>query len=396
MISFDEAKKRARHSARILGVETVPSGDSMGRVLAQDVFSDADLPAFDKSAMDGFACRMADTDQVLEVIETIAAGQQPLRQVGPGQCSRIMTGAEVPAGADTVIMIEHTEQVDAQHIRIKRPGSKTNICYRGEDVRRGNRVLMSGTLIDPRHIGVLATAGVTEPLVFRKPRVAVLVTGSELVEPWVQPAPSQIRNSNAYTILSLLKTVGLQGSYAGIVPDDRKLTRKKILDELEKHDVLVMSGAVSMGDFDFIPLILQEMEATILFHGMQVKPGKRMLFATFNEKWIIGLPGNPVSTYIQMHELVLPVLLRMMGHSGEKKPIFLSMGNAFQRKKSGKTEFIPCRINKNGHLEIVEYHGSAHLHALSAADGLIEIPENVGQIPIGATMKFIPLGNQWT
>ena len=390
MIPFDEAKKRCLASASEMDSEPVDLLESLGRILAEDVYSDADVPAFDKSAMDGFACRKSDMEQVLEVIETIPAGKIPEKTIGKNQCSRIMTGAMVPEGADTVIIIEKTEQLDERHIRLLPGAAPGNICYQGEDVRKGSLILASGTTIHPRHIGILASAGLARPRVYQKPSIALFVTGSELIEPGLIPGVSQIRNSNAYTILAQLKDHQLDAEYLGIVPDESTQTELSIRNALRKARVLIMSGAVSMGDFDFIPQILKEMGVELVFHGMQVKPGKRMLFGRWGEKYIFGLPGNPVSTFIQMKALVLPFLQAMMGSKPNHRFLWLPMDQTFVRRKTDKTEFIPGRISAAGKLERVPYNGSAHLHALGEADGLIEIPAGIQQIPAGQNVTFIP------
>ncbi|MEZ4908295.1 MAG: molybdopterin molybdotransferase MoeA [Saprospiraceae bacterium] len=324
MISFENAKKIVFDSVHIRTAEKVDFMDGMGRILAENIFSDQNIPPFDKSAMDGYACKKADLDNILEVVENISAGDKPRMKINKNQCSKIMTGSVIPEGADIVVMVENTEKVDQNHIKCFGNNSKYNICVLGEDCKTGDIVLKSGTLLEPRHIGVLATVGATSPLVYKKPSIGVFVTGSELVEPNMIPEYSHIRNSNAYTILAMLKDNFFEASYFGIVPDKKEMLKEKIIENIENNDVLIMSGAVSMGDYDFIPDILKEIGADILFHGMYVKPGKRMLFATYSDKYIFGLPGNPVSTYIQMQELVIPFLLKSCGLKSKENYLFVN------------------------------------------------------------------------
>lgn len=390
MITFEEAKALAKKSVEILGTERISFENSLFKILAENIDAQEFFPPFDKSAMDGYACRGEDLANVLEVLEVVPAGKKPQKSIGENQCVKIMTGAMIPKGADTVIIVENVTRIDENHIKYNGLHSAANICYKGEDAEKGEIIILKGSRIDARHITVLATLGVINPLVYIEPKIGVFVTGSELVEPHKKPKTAQIRNSNAYSILSQLKEHRFSAAYYGIVPDDYKKTETIFNKALKSNDVLLMSGAVSMGDFDFIPQLLKDQGFEIIFHGIDMKPGKRMLFAKKDKKWIIGLPGNPVSTFVQMHEFVLPFLYQLQGREDQKIDIFLPLDIDFERKKGDKKEFVPCIINQKNKLVKVSYNGSAHINALTSADGLFEIPIGTVNVPKNTTVKFIP------
>jgi molybdopterin molybdotransferase len=209
MITFNEALKTVKHATKKLEKEHVELSKCLNRVLAEDVASSSAIPPFNKSAMDGFACRKSDLSEQLEILETIPAGTPPTKTIGKNQCSRIMTGAMVPEGADCVIMVEHTETTDNKYVRFTETKTKTNICIKGEDIQENDVVLKKGTRIKAQHISVLAEIGCVKPLVYKSVKVGIIATGSELVEPNETPAPTQIRNVNSWQLLAQLEKVGI-------------------------------------------------------------------------------------------------------------------------------------------------------------------------------------------
>ena len=247
-----------------LGHEHVKLKHAHRRILALDTYYDIALPPFNKSAMDGYACRMQDMNGTLDIIEVISAGKKPEKVIGPNQCAKIMTGAVVPEGADCVVMREYAEETGKSKVTFTITKTKTNICTTGEDVKVGDLALRERSLLTARHIPILAGAGITEPLVYRRPRVTVFATGSELVEPEAIPQPFQIRNSNASQMIAQLEELGLKGKYGGIISDQFEETKQKIAYAFEKSDVVVLSGGVSEGDFDFIPAVIAELGFTTL------------------------------------------------------------------------------------------------------------------------------------
>lgn len=299
MISFEQAIQIAFSEAKISGTENVDYLKSSMRILAEDVFADADMPPFNKSAMDGYACRNVDLDEELSLIEIIPAGHSPKHTIGAGECSKIMTGARVPEGADTVFMVEYSVETSTGKIRFTGAKPNSNICLKGEDLKEGDLVLHSGILLKPQHIAILAAVGCTKPLVYKQSSVGIISTGSELVMPETIPYISQIRNSNGPQLYVQSSRHGFPTQLYGIVPDEKKLIKNAILKSVEENDVTILSGGVSVGDFDFVPEIISDLGFNIHFNKIAIKPGQHTTFATKGNKYIIGLPGNPVSSFIQ-------------------------------------------------------------------------------------------------
>ncbi len=383
MILFSEALDIILSSAQINSVEEVSFTDSPGRVLAQNIHSDINMPPFDKSAMDGYACREADLDKELELVEVIKAGETPKMSIAPGQCAQIMTGAMVPAGADFVIMVEQSETTKSGKIRFSNGKSRSNICILGEDVQKGDLILEAGTLIGVRHIPVLATVGASKLKVYKQPRVAVLATGTELVEPEIVPGPSQIRNSNAPQMMAQLKSMGLSPVYFGIAPDDEQRTYAMIKNALDQSDILMLSGGVSMGEFDFVPEVLKQLGFELKFQRVAVQPGKPSTFGVRNGKYVIGLPGNPVSSFVIFELLAKPFIYKCMGHDWKPVGIKLPTGKRITRKKASRQSWFPVEINKEGELMPLDYHGSAHIFALNQASGIISMDIGIKSIEKG-------------
>ncbi|PLX03993.1 MAG: molybdopterin molybdenumtransferase MoeA [Marinilabiliales bacterium] len=285
MISSEEAYDLVMKSAHVLEKEGVDIDHALGRVLAEDIVSDIDMPPFNKSAMDGYACRKADLDKEMTIIEVIAAGDTPAKNVGEGECTKIMTGAPVPEGADCVIMVEHTELTDEGKVRFVQENTNINICYTGEDVSVDDLVLKEGTLIAPKHIAILASVGAVKPIVFRKPKVGIITTGSELVEPYETPGLSKIRNSNGYQLVAQVKSACGQPKYYGIVEDTEDATYNTLVEALIENDVVLMTGGVSMGDYDFVPKIMERTNNEILFDSVAVQPGRPTTFGVIYKKY---------------------------------------------------------------------------------------------------------------
>jgi len=391
MISIEQAIETAFSKAQPLGAETVDLMQSNGRILAQDVFADADMPPFNKSAMDGYACRRADLDQQLSIIELIPAGQSPIKVIGQCQCSKIMTGAQVPEGADTVFMVEYSEEIAPAIVRFTGEKSNANICLKGEDLKEGDLVLSSGCVLKPQHIAMLASVGCTNPLVYKRPIVGIISTGSELVNPEEKPQPSQIRNSNGPQLFTQATRQGFPVTNYGIVPDDKQLTLQIIQKSVEQNDVTILSGGVSVGDFDFVPQIIRGLGFEIHFSKISIKPGQHTTFATKGNKYIIGLPGNPVSSFIQFEVFVLPFLRKLMNYEQAEIRLPLPMNHEFSRKKSDREECLPVQLTENNDVRMVDYHGSAHIHAYYKAFGFINIPAGKTEIKKGEIVRVRPL-----
>lgn len=365
--------------------------EALDRVLAEDLCSDRDSPPFNKSAMDGYACRREDLANELLVKGEIPAGSVPGVTIDVNQCARIMTGAMVPEGADCVLMLEHAVSTGLNRIRATRITDQANICYRAEDLRKGDLIIPAGTWLRPSHIAVLASAGVIKPLLFRQPSIGVLSTGNELVEPDRTPMPHQIRNSNGPQLLAQLKGMGVHAGNEGISGDSLEEVRDHLSQMLGKYDVILVSGGVSVGDYDFVPAVLETLGAEILLHGLNVKPGKHLLFARLNNRFVFGLPGNPVSSFVQFELLIKPFLKKWMGWNGPDPFYAVPLGTDFVRRKAENMLFIPVRACMDGSVVPVEYHGSAHIQAFTGADAILEIPVGTAEIKKGDIVHVRPL-----
>ncbi len=389
MIPFEEAFDIVMKTARPLEAEPVELREALARVLAEDVCSDVDMPPFDKSAMDGYACRREDLVLDLEIIETVQAGKTPTMTVGKGQCTKIMTGAQVPPGADCVIMVEQTELVAGGLVRFTKRETRDHICRQGEDIRKGARVVPKGTLLAPQHIAVLASAGCAQPRVSRRPRVGVIATGDELIEPGQPLGPAQIRTSNSYQLFSHVQTAGSVPTYYGIARDTEADIDSALKCAIAGNDVVILSGGVSMGDFDLVPRVMVNNNIRILFDSIAMKPGKPTTFGVSPDIYCFGLPGNPVSTFIQFEILIKPFLFRLMGH--EFRPPFsvLPLAEPLRHGRSDREMWVPVVLTDEG-VRPIEYHGSAHVNALCKADGLIVVPAGAS-LEKGTAVRVRPI-----
>ena len=388
MIKFEAGLQLVLQHAVTTGSETVSFIASAGRVLAEDVISDIDMPPFNKTAVDGYACRKEDIHLELEVLEVINAGKHPQKQVIVGTCSKVMTGAAVPEGADFVFMVE--DALVDEDGRVKYTGSsssKDNIAKMAEDVRRGDVVLRKGKPIRPQDVAVMASVGCTLVTVSRMPRVGIISTGSELVEPSSRPGLSQIRNSNAYQLLAQVERAGATGRYYGIAIDDEDITFKMLSRALEENDVVLLTGGVSMGDFDFVPEVLRRAGVEIIFDRMAVQPGKPTTFGVHRNTLVFGLPGNPVSSFVQFEVLVRPLFAKMMQCAWNPVQWELPMETPYTRKNISRMGWVPVKISDKGGVLPVEYHGSAHISSLPYADGIIAVPLGVKTIEKGARVN---------
>jgi molybdopterin molybdotransferase len=373
MITFDEALDIVLSSSFETGTELISFRESLDRILAEEVISDIDMPPFNRSAVDGYACNRVDLQSELEMIEVIQAGKIPKRKVGKGQCSKIMTGAIVPEGCDLVFMVEDAKTLPSGKVVFNGSGSKSNMSVKGEDVKAGDIVLYRGKLIKPQDIAVFASAGYTEVRVSKKTLIGVISTGDELVEPGKNPDISHIRNSNSYQLLAQITRAGGTGRYYGIAPDVEKTTFEMIQKAVNENDMVILTGGVSMGDFDFVPAVLKKAGVKILFNQVNVQPGKPTTFGIHPEAVVFGLPGNPVSSFIQFETLVRPLICKMMGYDWKPLIQILPMAEKYERKSGLRASWVPVIITYERKIKPVDYHGSAHISALPYTDGIIAI-----------------------
>jgi molybdopterin molybdotransferase len=387
MIELRDALQIVLDSARPLGSERVDLADALGRVLAEDVAADLDMPPFDKATVDGFACRRADLGRDLSVIATIPAGATPTKTVGPHQCARIMTGAAMPPGADCVVMIEHTQHVGGSAIRFTGAQTPDHISRQGQDIRRGQVVLRKGPCIRSPHIAVLASVGCVQPLVAVRPLVAVVAGGDELVEPAATPGLSQIRNSNSVQLIAQLGAMGIVARDYGIMKDVEADIDRVLRAALAENDVVLISGGVSVGDFDLVPGVLRQNRVRFLFDKIAVQPGKPTIFGIAESGWCFGLPGNPVSAFVIFELLVKPFFYRLMGCEYSPRCVQMCLEEPVGRREASRQSWIPVRITGGETVRPMEYHGSAHIQALCEADGLISIDIGKMSLPQGASVQ---------
>ncbi|MHC4118858.1 MAG: molybdopterin molybdotransferase MoeA [Planctomycetota bacterium] len=387
MLGFDEALQIVLDSARQLGSEHVDMSGAANRILAEDVMSDVDMPPFDKSAMDGYACRKADLANELLIIEDISAGSVPTKTVGANQCAKIMTGGMVPQGADCVVMVEQAEQPTEETVCFTGQQTADNICLKAEDVRVGQVVLRRGMKIRPQHIATLAAAGCTDVCVSSQPSVGVVSTGDELVPPSEVPGLSHIRDTNSHQLTAHARQVGATVNNYGIVSDCRQETDDVLRKAVGENDAVVLSGGVSAGDYDYVPGIMRQIGTDVLFQKIAIKPGKPTVFGVNKDIYCFGLPGNPVASFVIFELLVKPFLYKMMGHDYRPECACVPLASAITRKKTERQSWIPVSITRDLEAMPVEYHGSANITALCDADGLISIDKGEAELAKGKVVQ---------
>lgn len=377
MLAFDEALQIVLDTTKRLSTERIDLSAAANRILAEDITSDIDMPPFNKSAMDGYSCRRRDLANELTIIENIPAGRVPKKKLGPNQCARIMTGSMVPEGADCVIMIEQTEQQTVEKIRFIGSSTKDNICIKAEDVKAGQVILRKGTRIRPQHIATLAAAGCLSVCVSRLPQVGVISTGNELVTPDKKPALCQIRDTNSHQLCAQAVQTGAKITNYGIIPDEKNQIERILQRAIIDNDVVVLSGGVSMGDYDFVTGIMNHIGVDVLFQKVAIKPGKPTVFGMCKDTYCFGLPGNPVASFVIFELFVKSLLYKIMGHNYRPIHTCVPLASDLAIKKSQRQTWIPVALTEDMKAKPVEYHGTANITALCEADGLIGIDKEV-------------------
>jgi molybdopterin molybdotransferase len=399
MISFDKALALVLGEVTPLPAEDVALEQALGRVLAEDVASDQDLPPFDRAAMDGYALRAADVAAApvaLDVVGEVRAGQWPDLAIGPGQAVRIMTGAPVPPGADAVQQVEKTQPLDEFRVTIlDAVGGGANVAPRGSEVGAGDVVLTRGRVIDASATAVLASAGRTRVRAARRPVLALLVTGDEIVDVAARPAPAQIRNTNGPAVAAQARQAGADVRLLGVAPD----RQDAIADALGKGlaaDVLVVTGGVSAGDYDLVEPALLDLGATFLFTRVAIKPGAPLVFGRLGGALVFGLPGNPVSAQVTFDLFVRPTLLRMQGARVLERPRVSVELLGPIRSRSGRKSHVPARVRLEGGRLVarpVRSMGSGDLVAHARANALVVIEAEREGAAAGEIAEALLLGN---
>ena len=388
MISYDEAFKIVMDHVTVNGLETTDLMKAAGRILREDVRADMDNPPFTNSAMDGYAVRAQDTagasperPVTLKVVGEAPAGAGIGLTIHPGEAAAIMTGGPLPEGADSIVIVEETKRSGADSVAIFKPSKKDNhVRFKGEDIRSGEIVVSSGTLITPPIAALLATFGKSRITVSAKPRIAILSTGNELVEPSVSPAPGQIRNSNAYYLFSCIERNGGSPVYCGIARDDKSDTEKKISAAFKNADILITTGGVSVGEYDFVKEILEKIGVTLHFTRVAIKPGRPLTFGTKDHRLFFGLPGNPVSTMVTFNLFVMPAITKMCGRYSFERVSLPCILEEDVRLAPGRRNFIRFMVRKEGDRLMAKSTGrqdSGRLRSIAFADGIASFPQEM-------------------
>lgn len=396
MISVEDALFLILSHIKEMGTERADIASSLGSVIAEDIYSKRNNPPWDNSAMDGYAVRFEDikganreSPAVLKVVEELAAGYVAKNTVDRGEAIRIMTGAPVPKGADTVVMVEDTEK-DGDKVRVFRETQNgENIRRAGEDIKTGELVVPKGTLIRPAEVGIMAACGRAFVSVYQRPRVAVVSTGDELVDVDEEVTEGKIVTSNSYTLSSMTAECGAIPLNLGIAKDTREALKEKLLQALHA-DVIITSGGVSVGDFDFVKDVLKEMGSEMRFWKVAMKPGKPLAFGTIGGKPAFGLPGNPVSCMVCFEQFVRPSLLKMMGYKSIYRPVVKAILKEDIKKKPGRKHFIRSfiRVEESGYtITTTGEQGSGILKSMVAANGLLIFPEEATVLKAGDTVR---------
>lgn len=395
-LSYEVARQQILDRIRPLEAETVPLLEALGRAVAEPLIASLDLPRFDNSAMDGYALRAADSGAgaKLRVTGYLAAGSLERPPVEPGCAVRIMTGAPLPPGADTVVPVEETDGGEAVVTLRGSVAASTHIRYRGEDVRCGEEVLPLGTVLRPPEISLLASFNRTEVKVVRRPRVAILSTGDELVEAG-QPLPEgRIVNSNSWSLAASVLELGGIPLQLGIARDTLESLREKLTEGLQA-DMLITSAGVSAGDLDLVREVLDQLGVKQHFWKVDIKPGRPTAFGTKGAVPVFSLPGNPVATLVTFEEFVRPALLKMMGHRQILKPLVRAVLQEPARKKPGRAQFLRVTVRaENGGLVVASSgdQNTGILRTSLRANGIAVLPASHGDFAAGDEVEVHLLG----
>ncbi len=374
MKTLDELLTLLDSVDEILEDEDARIENSVGRILSTDIFSKYDFPPYNRAAMDGFAFRYADLDEskTLTVREEILAGHPIDVELKRGECVRIMTGGAVPDPCDTVVEIESCK-IDGKKVKIQKPVSQfANIAIKGEDLKQGEIALKKGSVVTSNRINLIASLGIRYIRVKRKLRIGILSTGDELVDIDEEIGYGQIRNSSKYSLMAQISRIHQDFFDLGISKDDEEEIRSRIRDGIARCDILLITGGSSVGDKDLTMKTLEDLNAQILVDKLAIKPGAPTIIARFENKWIFGLPGNPVSTYLSFLVSVIPFVEKLTGSDEIKKTILKGRFTGIFEKHGNRTDFVPCYA-KNGNVMPIKYNGSGDFTSLANANAFFII-----------------------
>lgn len=388
MIQYQEAIDLLDQNIKHLKTETISIFDAIHRVIAQDTFADQNYPPFSKSAMDGYAV-FSMNEKNYEIIGEIAAGDQKNIPLKEGQCVRIFTGAKVPSNCAQVIRQEYVKV--SNHQIIVEQEDNVNIIKEGVDLKVGDMIVPKGTKLKAQDLSILASFGLCTIEVYKMPKVGIIATGSELVSPEQNPQVGQIRNSNSILVSSILKSRLFNCVDYGIINDNEENIIKALKQALEDNDLVITTGGVSVGDYDLIPKILANQSLDKIFHGVALQPGKPVCFFKGDNEVFFGLPGNPVASFVNTYLFVLPALNQMMGLNVKQTCLSAPISKAQTFKAQKRLKLVPAKLLIDGSIELINMHGSAHLHCLCEANVLVKIPQDGGQFEQGHKLEYIQL-----
>lgn len=393
LLSFDEAKKVLERNIKpITRLETVKIDDALGRVLAEDVVAGLSIPPFDRAAMDGYAVKAKDTfnagqrsPKVLRLVGEVHTGEIPASKVGAGECLQIATGAVMPKGADAVVMVEDTEAEDGRVKIFKSVYPRANVAKKGEDIKEGATVLKKSSVLDAGKIGVLASQGITKVKVYQKPRVAVLPSGEEVAPLGRKLGLGQVYDINSHTIASVVRANGGIPVVFGVVGDKAAEIKASITEALQS-DLIVISGGSSVGERDLLVSVIQGW-GQILFHGIQVKPGKPTIFALVEGKPLMGMPGYPTSCLINSYLLLLPAIRKMACLPLRREEAVTARLARRVSGSVGRRQFLTVKLERGEAIPVFKESGA--ITSIADADGYIEIAENIDLLEKGEPVKVV-------
>lgn len=404
MITFTEAREIILDSICVLPLCEIEFTTALGKVLADDIFSKEDIPLFKNSAMDGYAVIARDTSGAgadnpvkLEIVETIFAGYRPMHRILRGKAARIMTGGVIPDGADSVVVQENT-RISGHEVLIFKPVVEgENIRLKGEDCKAGELIIKKGTVLGPAEIGMFATLGITRVRVIPLPRVAIIATGDELVEPWEPLAPGKIRNSNSYSVAALVSTCRGVPELLGISKDDKHDLEEKIKRALCSSDLLITIAGASVGEGDVVREVLGDLGAELFFWRVAIRPGKPTAYGRIEGVPYFCLPGNPVSCMVTFLQFVSPAILKMQGINAQRKREVRARFEHDVEKKKGLRYFYRVKVRKKGEVFLASTtgpQGSGILTSMIHSDGLAVINEDVERVKAGEEV-VVELFRDW-
>ena len=389
MIQVEEALSIIAENSTTMPVQKIQVSKSLGYILAETVYSPIAMPPFRQSAMDGYAFIHSEKHQY-DIVGIVQAGDHSKIKLKENEAVRIFTGAHVPDNADTVIMQEHVMATENSILITRMPEQYANVRHKGEQIGEEEVVFKANTLITPAAIGFLACLGITEVEVYKKPKVAILVTGNELVKPGKKLSKGKIYESNSVMLQAALQTIGVKKTKIYKVKDNLKATKKALKEILKKHDIVLISGGISVGDYDFVKEALLENGVKELFYKINQKPGKPMFFGSKNDTLVFALPGNPASSLTNFYIYVYPAIKNRMGFKDIHLKKMLRKLNDNITNTTGKTLFLKALYDET-HVTVLEGQSSAMLNTFAIANSLLVVPNEVESLEKGQLVTLLPI-----